>query len=90
MLEAVVEPEVILGSTRMKAGTAQKMILNLLTTTSMFRIGKVYENLMVDLQPTNEKLVCRSLRIIRLATRANEEAIDRAYEESGGHVKKPI
>lgn len=90
MIEAVVGPEVILGSTRMKAGTAQKMILNLLTTTSMIRIGKVYDNLMVDLQPTNEKLVYRSLRIIRLATRAPEEVINRAYKESGGHVKTAI
>jgi N-acetylmuramic acid 6-phosphate etherase len=90
MLEAVVGPEVVLGSTRMKSGTAQKLILNMLTTTSMIRIGKVYDNLMVDLMPSNEKLVHRSKRIIRLATGADEEIVGSAYEASGGHVKTAI
>jgi N-acetylmuramic acid 6-phosphate etherase len=90
MLEAVVGPEVVLGSTRMKSGTAQKLILNMLTTTSMIRIGKVYDNLMVDLMPSNEKLVYRSKRIIRLATGAGDEAVNVAYDASGGHVKKAI
>ncbi len=62
----IVGPEAISGSTRMKAGTAQKMILNLLSTCSMVRLGKVYENLMVDLQPTNEKLRERAVSIISL------------------------
>lgn len=90
MLEAVVGPEVVLGSTRMKSGTAQKLILNMLTTTSMIRIGKVYDNLMVDLMPSNEKLVYRSKRIIRLATGVSDDAVNDAYEASGGHVKKAI
>ncbi|GIP34353.1 N-acetylmuramic acid 6-phosphate etherase [Paenibacillus sp. J2TS4] len=90
MIEAVVGPEVILGSTRMKAGTAQKLILNMLTTASMIRIGKVYDNLMVDLNPSNEKLVYRAKRIIRLATQASEEAVNKAYEASNGHVKTAI
>ncbi|RKN85594.1 N-acetylmuramic acid 6-phosphate etherase [Paenibacillus ginsengarvi] len=90
MIEAVVGPEVILGSTRMKAGTAQKLVLNMLTTTAMIRIGKVYGNLMVDLQPTNEKLVYRAKRIIRMATGASQEQVDEAYLLAGGHVKTAI
>ena len=65
-ITVVVGPEAISGSTRMKAGTAQKMILNLISTCSMVRLGKVYENLMVDLQPTNEKLRERAVSIISL------------------------
>lgn len=90
MIEAVVGPEVILGSTRMKAGTAQKLVLNMLSTSAMIRIGKVYGNLMVDLQPTNEKLVYRAKRIIRLATQASVETIDEAYRQADGHVKTAI
>jgi N-acetylmuramic acid 6-phosphate etherase len=90
MLEAVVGPEVVLGSTRMKSGTAQKLILNMLTTTSMIRIGKVYDNLMVDLMPSNEKLVYRSKRIIRLATGAGDDDVNAAFEASRGHVKTAI
>jgi N-acetylmuramic acid 6-phosphate etherase len=90
MLEAIVGPEVVLGSTRMKSGTAQKLILNMLTTTSMIRIGKVYDNLMVDLQPSNEKLVYRSKRIIRLATGADEAAVDTVFIAARGHVKTAI
>ncbi|WP_223067098.1 N-acetylmuramic acid 6-phosphate etherase [Paenibacillus caui] len=90
MIEAPVGPEVILGSTRMKSGTAQKMILNMLTTTSMIRIGKVYRNLMVDLNPSNEKLVFRAKRIIGMATHAEDEQIEQAFANSGGHVKTAI
>lgn len=90
MIEAVVGPEVILGSTRMKAGTAQKLVLNTLTTTAMIRIGKVYGNLMVDLQPSNEKLVYRAKRIIGMATQAPQDKIDEAYQLSNGHVKTAI
>jgi N-acetylmuramic acid 6-phosphate etherase len=90
IIEAVVGPEVVMGSTRMKAGTAQKMVLNMLTTASMIRIGKVYGNLMVDLLPTNEKLVHRAKRIIKLATEATEAEIEEAFRASGGHVKTAI
>ena len=62
MIEAITGPEVIMGSTRMKSGTAQKLILNMLTTASMIRSGKVYRNLMIDLNPSNEKLVIRAKR----------------------------
>ncbi|SCW77346.1 N-acetylmuramic acid 6-phosphate etherase [Paenibacillus tianmuensis] len=90
MLEAVAGPEVVLGSTRMKSGTAQKMILNMLTTSSMIRIGKVYENLMVDVLPSNEKLVYRAKRIIGMATGAPEDVISEAYAASDKHVKTAI
>src|SRR5690606_3567440 len=63
-----VGPEVIMGSTRMKSGTAQKLVLNMLTTASMIRLGKVYENMMIDLQMTNKKLVERSKRIVMTVT----------------------
>jgi len=90
MLEAVVGPEAIQGSTRMKAGTAQKMILNLLTTTAFIRSGKVYGNLMVDLNPSNEKLVHRAKRIIAQATGADDERVAQAFEAAGRHVKTAI
>ncbi|WP_225046732.1 N-acetylmuramic acid 6-phosphate etherase [Lacticaseibacillus kribbianus] len=67
-VEAVVGPEVVTGSTRMKAGTAEKLLLNMVSTTSMIKLGKVYGNLMVDVKPTNIKLVDRAKRIIAAAT----------------------
>lgn len=66
LITAVVGPEALTGSTRMKAGTAQKMVLNLITTCTMVRLGKVYENLMIDLRPTNEKLRERAVSIISI------------------------
>ncbi|MDR1326095.1 MAG: N-acetylmuramic acid 6-phosphate etherase [Treponema sp.] len=72
-LYADVGPEVVTGSTRMKSGTAQKLILNTLSTASMIRVGKVYKNLMVDLRPVNQKLVQRSLRLIREVTGCSED-----------------
>ncbi|MEW4371326.1 N-acetylmuramic acid 6-phosphate etherase [Paenibacillus kandeliae] len=90
MIEAVTGPEVVLGSTRMKAGTSQKMILNMLTTASMIRSGKVYRNLMIDMQPTNEKLVHRAKRLIMLATDADQQTVERVYLEAGGHMKTAI
>ncbi|ANF95505.1 N-acetylmuramic acid 6-phosphate etherase [Paenibacillus bovis] len=90
MIEAVTGPEAIVGSTRMKAGTAQKLILNMLTTASMIRSGKVYRNLMVDMQATNEKLALRARRLIQLATEADDDKVEQAYLASGGHVKTAI
>ncbi|MGA2976060.1 MAG: N-acetylmuramic acid 6-phosphate etherase [Spirochaetia bacterium] len=81
-----VGPEVVTGSTRMKAGTAQKLVLNMLSTASMIRRGKVFNNLMVDLTPVNRKLVERSKRMIRQATGCSREEAERAFEASG---KKP-
>lgn len=85
-----VGPEVIMGSTRMKAGTAQKMVLNMLSTGAMIKLGKVYGNLMVDVQPSNEKLRVRARRIVKLATEANDEIINRTLEEAAYNVKLSI
>jgi len=85
-----VGPEVITGSTRMKAGTAQKLVLNMLTTVSMIRIGKVYGNLMVDLRPVNQKLVERSKRLIRQATDCTKEEAETAFLASSGKPKVAI
>lgn len=85
-----VGPEVIMGSTRMKSGTAQKLVLNMLTTAAMIKLGKVYENMMVDLQLTNAKLVERSKRIIMMVTGVEYETAAEVLEKSGGHVKTAI
>jgi N-acetylmuramic acid 6-phosphate etherase len=85
-----VGPEVLMGSTRMKSGTAQKLVLNMLTTTAMVRLGKVYENMMVDLQLTNQKLVERSKRIVMMATGVDYDGATVALEKAGGHVKSAI
>ncbi len=85
-----VGPEVVMGSTRMKSGTAQKLVLNMLTTASMIRLGKVYENMMIDLQMTNKKLVERSKRIIMTITGLSYEAAEEYLERAGGHVKTAL
>jgi N-acetylmuramic acid 6-phosphate etherase len=86
----VVGPEVIAGSSRMKAGTAQKMVLNMLSTAAMVRLGKVYGNLMVDMQPTNAKLRRRAVRILRQATGADPETARVALDETGYEVKPAL
>jgi N-acetylmuramic acid 6-phosphate etherase len=85
-----VGPEVLMGSTRMKSGTAQKLVLNLLTTTAMVKLGKVYENMMIDLQLTNRKLVERSKRILMTITGVDYPTAAAFLERSGGHVKTAI
>jgi len=85
-----VGPEVIMGSTRMKSGTAQKLVLNMLTTASMVKLGKIYENMMVDLQLTNAKLVERSKRIIMTITNVDYTIATEYLEKSGGHVKTAV
>lgn len=87
---AQVGPEVIMGSTRMKAGTAQKLVLNMLTTATMIRVGKVYSNLMVDVQATNAKLVERGKRIVMLATGVDRQTAERALGEANGSAKVAI
>jgi len=82
-----VGPEVLTGSTRMKAGTATKMVLNMLSTGAMVRLGKTWGNLMVDVQATNEKLVERSLHIVQAITGCDREEARSALERSGGDVK---
>lgn len=89
-IEVIVGAEVLTGSTRLKAGTAQKLVLNMLSTASMIGIGKVYNNLMVDVQPTNEKLRVRAVRIIQQATECTEEQAQEAFEQSGEQVKIAI
>ena len=89
-IEATPGPEVLTGSTRLKAGSTQKMILNMLSTISMVGIGKVYKNLMVDVQPTNEKLISRAQSIVMKATDVEEDIAAEKLEESGGHVKTAI
>jgi N-acetylmuramic acid 6-phosphate etherase len=86
----VVGPEVIAGSTRMKAGTAQKLVLNTISTTAMVRLGKTYGNLMVDVVPRNEKLRARARRAVELATGASETEVDAALEAAGGDAKVAI
>ena len=83
-------PEVVTGSTRLKSGTAQKMVLNMLSTGAMIRLGKVYGNLMVDMQATNEKLVRRCRRVVMSATGVNEEEAIAALEKCGYHCKTAI
>jgi N-acetylmuramic acid 6-phosphate etherase len=86
----VVGPEVVMGSTRMKAGTAQKMVCNMITTAAMIRLGKVYGNMMVDLQMNSQKLQERSKRVVMMVTGVEYEEAARILERSGGHVKTAI
>lgn len=90
VLEAVTGPEVVTGSTRMKAGSAQKMILNIISTTTMIKSGKVYGNLMVDVNPSNEKLINRSYSIIMDATGVGLERSQELLELANHNVKAAI
>ena len=87
MIDIPVGPEVIMGSTRLKSATAQKMVCNMISTGAMVRLGKVYENVMVDLMLTNKKLVERSRRIITMFTDVDYDEASRLMMESGGKVK---
>jgi N-acetylmuramic acid 6-phosphate etherase len=89
-IAVVVGPEFLAGSTRLKAGTAQKLVLNTISTVAMIRLGKTYGDLMVDVQATNEKLRERVRRIVRQATGASEDEADRALEEAQGSAKVAI
>jgi N-acetylmuramic acid 6-phosphate etherase len=89
-IEIVVGPELLTGSTRLKAGTAQKLVLNMLSTITMIRLGKTYGNLMVDVRATNDKLRARSHRIVALATGATDKEIDTALTAAHGEVKTAI
>ena len=82
--------EVIAGSSRMKAGTAQKMVLNMLTTGAMIKIGKTYENFMIDLMPTNEKLKDRAIRIVAELAQVNASTALKTLLECGWEVKVAI
>jgi len=89
-VSVVVGPEVVAGSTRLKAGTAQKLVLNSISTLSMIRLGKTYGDLMVDVAPTNEKLRARARRAVSLATGAGDDAVDAALAAAGGDAKVAI
>jgi len=89
-ITVVTGPEVVTGSTRMKAGTAQKLVLNMLTTGAMIGIGKTFGNLMVDVQPTNAKLRDRSIRIVADATGVERDAAEGALADASGEVKTAI
>lgn len=89
-IEIAVGPEVLTGSTRLKSGTAQKLVLNMLSTASMVGIGKVYKNLMVDVKPTNAKLVERSKHIIMEATDVSYTVANDMFEKAGKDVKLAI
>jgi N-acetylmuramic acid 6-phosphate etherase len=89
-INAVVGPEAITGSTRLKAATAQKMVLNMITTASMVKLGKVYENLMVDLKPTSEKLIERAKGIIMMLCDVPYEDAEVVFERSGRNVKASV
>ncbi|SRR5712691_2016481 len=86
----VVGPELLAGSTRLKAGTAQKLVLNTLSTVAMIRLGKTYGNLMVDVSPANEKLRGRVRRIVEEATGASADAVEQALAQAGGEAKVAI
>ena len=89
-IEVVVGPEVIAGSTRLKAGTAQKTVLNMISTITMVRLGKTFGNLMVDLRASNDKLRDRARRIVVQATGAEVAAVDQALLDADGEVKVAI
>lgn len=89
-IDVIIGPEVLTGSTRLKAGTAQKMILNMFSTAIMVGCGKTYSNLMVDVQQTNEKLIGRARRIVMEATGTDEETAAKTIQEAGGSCKTAI
>ena len=86
----VTGPEVVTGSTRLKAGTSQKMVLNMLSTAAMARLGRVYENLMIDVALTNEKLADRGLRILAEASGRNLSAVKRALRQAGHNMRMAL
>jgi N-acetylmuramic acid 6-phosphate etherase len=90
MIAPDVGPEILTGSTRLKAGTATKMVLNMLTTGAMIRIGKTYGNLMVDLRATNTKLVARARRIVTQLTGVSEEEAERLVAAADGELKTAV
>ena len=89
-IEVETGPEVLTGSTRLKAGTAQKMVCNMLSSAAMVSTGKVYANLMVDVRPTNAKLLDRARRIVAAAAEVDEDRAERALQAADGHAKTAI
>lgn len=89
-LATVVGPEFVAGSTRLKAGTAQKLVLNTISTVAMIRLGKTYGDLMVDVRTSNEKLAARARRIVHAATGVSDDEAESALAEAGGSAKVAI
>ena len=89
-IEVFPGPECVTGSTRLKAGTCQKLILNMISTAAMVLCGKVYQNLMVDVEPSNAKLVVRARHIVMEATGCDQAAAEAALTQAGGHAKTAI
>lgn len=89
-IEVVVGPEVLTGSTRLKAGTAQKLVLNMISTATMVGVGKAYHNLMVDVMQTNEKLQVRAQNIVMEATGVDRDTAKDAIAQADGHAKTAI
>lgn len=89
-IELLVGPEVIVGSTRMKSGTATKMVLNMITTTAMVQMGKTYGNLMVDLMPRSKKLRSRAVRIVNHLCGTDDQEAENVLERAGWNVKAAI
>jgi N-acetylmuramic acid 6-phosphate etherase len=89
-LAVVVGPEFVAGSTRLKAGTAQKLVLNTISTVSMIRLGKTYGDLMVDVRSSNAKLAARARRVVRLATGVSDDEAEHALAEAGGSAKVAV
>jgi N-acetylmuramic acid 6-phosphate etherase len=90
VIPIVVGPEIVAGSTRLKAGTAQKLVLNTISTVTMIRLGRTFGNLMVDVRATNEKLRARAQRIVQLATGSTAAEVERALSEADGNAKVAI
>lgn len=90
LIDIPVGPEVIMGSTRLKSATAQKMVCNMITTGAMVRLGKICENVMVDLQQTNRKLAERSRRIVMMFTEVDYQTAGELLQRAGGHVKTAL
>ena len=89
-IDTVVGPEVLTGSSRLKSGTAQKLVLNMLTTASMILMGKCYQNLMVDVQASNEKLKARAIRIVMQATDCDKALAEETLKQSDQNAKLAI
>jgi N-acetylmuramic acid 6-phosphate etherase len=89
-LAVVVGPEFVAGSTRLKAGTAQKLVLNTISTVAMIRLGKTYGDLMVDVRPSNEKLAARARRVVRAATGVSDDEAEQALAAADGSAKVAI
>lgn len=89
-IEVVTGPEVLTGSTRLKAGTSQKLVLNMISTASMIGVGKVYQNLMVDVMQTNQKLITRAENIVMSATQCDRETAQKTLQQAHGSVKVAI